>query len=660
MNNCTISVMATQDEWEVWFAANIDLEHENATKAKNRILHLEAIREKYRQAVLDGDEDLVRTLLTDISGQRPQPNTTTQHNVGRKDAASLLSSSGAALLAIAALVFTAVAWGSLGVIGQAAVLIGSTVAAVFGARHLVQRKRPATAESLSWLAGAFGAIDILAISRLGLVQGIPTHLLLAAAAAGASLLAATTSRVAGHQLRGPKQLIPISLSLTTVFATLELDSSLRAFLLSLAAFVGVRAVKGPFKAQWVRSAAGLAAAAALSSLLADTGSTHLIFGIAAGLLLVGRSEHLNLTNLRISLTAASLVEFAGWSTLILTSAKETSTWSGTTPALLPLSVFVVLGMISSRWQSGNASALCIPLVGAFIGVHLVGTSVLSRFLIVSTVVFTALLWRKRGQLAAQTVLAATLPYLGGLIIVQIGGSTTTAFILTTAYAIAGVQLGIRKKLHDVQLQAVTAAAAVVALVTVFLSAGEPSRMAGVLGVLAAGSAVLALQHRGRGIAVVVSALAAAGCYWSLLPGGRVVELATLPVSIVWCIVGIVALRRTTLRSFILLGPGLLLASVPSVIAMIVNGETLVRTLLLLMVATLVAVIGARQRLLAPIIIGVSTAVASAFTQIGPWATGMPRWITLGSAGVALLLAGARFETLRERLNSSKAKLISLR
>jgi hypothetical protein len=269
-------------------------------------------------------------------------------------------------------------------------------------------------------------------------------------------------------------------------------------------------------------------------------------------------------------------------------------------------------------------------------------------------------YASRSQLAARTVLSAAAPYLGGLVVAQIGGPTTAAFSVTTSLTVVAVHLGIRKNLVDNQLQAITGAAGSVALAAVLLSVGERTQLAGVLTVLAVGSALLALQRRGRGAAVVVSAASVAGSYWSLLPEGRVVELATLPVAFVWCLVGIVALRRTTLRSFPLLGPGLLLASVPSVIELLFTGQTLLRTLLLVAVATAVALVGARHRLLTPIIVGVSTALAAAITQVGPWAIGLPRWLTLGCAGVALLLAGARFETLRERLNSTGAKLIALR
>ena len=646
--------------WEAWFSETIENERRNVEKAETRLRELDALRQQCRQAVLDGNNELLNTLLSTLPQSVNIRRTSTDTKRQRKDTASLLSSSGAALLAVAALVFTAVAWGSLGVIGQAAVLMTSTIASVFGARHLVRRERPTTAESLSWLAGAFGAIDVLAVSRLGLVEGIPTHLLLASASAGAALLALITSRVAGKDLQSPNQLLPIALSFTAVFATFELNSSLRAFLLSVATYLALRTHIEFGNVQWLRSAAGLAAAATFSALGAETGNIALILGLSTGFLLVGPASHLNLTKLRSSVTAGALVELAGLFVLFLTAAREISTWTKITPAFLPLGVILALGVISSRLKSRNSFAFTVPAFGAFIGAHSGETPTLARLAATAALALIAVLWRTRQQLATYGLLSATLPYLVGLNVVLFGGTTTAAFLLTTAAALGAVHLAVHKKLHERELQVVTASAASVALLALYFGAGEQLRLAGTLAVLAAGSALLALQHRGRALAIVVSASSAAGCYWSLLPDDAVVELATLPVAAIWTTLGIVALKRTNLRSFPTLGPGLLIASVPSVFELVVTGDTLLRSTLLVTVATLIAVLGARRRLSAPIMIGVVTALVSALTQIGPWAVGMPRWITLGCAGIALLLAGARFESLRERFNSTGAKLIALR
>ena len=652
--------MSEQNIWEAWFSATIDIESRTVAKAETRIQELETLRAQCRQAILNGNEELLNTLLSSLPPSVSIPNTSTEAKKVRKDTASLLSSSGAVLLAIAALVFTAVAWGSLGVIGQAVILLASTGASVFGARRLLRRQRPTTAESLSWLAGAFGAIDVLAVSRLGLVEGIPTHLLLASASAGAALLALIAARVAGPELRSPKQLLPIALSFIAIFVTWELNNSLRAFLLSVVANVAVRTHVQYGNVQWLRSAAGLAAAATFSALGAETGNIALILGLSTGFLLVGPASHLNFTKLRSSVTAGALVELAGFFVLFFTAARESSAWVESTPAFLPLGVFVALGVIASQLKSHNSFAFTFPVFGAFIGSHTGETPTLARFFVTASVAIIAVFWRTRNPLAAYGVLAAALPYFVGLNVELFGGTTTAAFVFTTATAIAAVHLGVRKNLQDRELQTVSISAGSVVMLALYFASGEPFRIAGILAVLAIGAALLALQHRGRSVAGVVSALSAAGCYWSLLPNGLVVEIATLPVAVVWTALGVVVIKRTSMRSFPTLGPGLLIASVPSVLELVLSGETLLRSTLLVAVGTTLAVIGARQRLSTPIMIGVLTALVSALTQIAPWAVGIPRWITLGCAGIALLLAGAKFEALRERFNTTGAKLVSLR
>ena len=90
---------------------------------------------------------------------------------------NVLLSLGAVLLAVAAVVFTVVAWSRLGVGGRAAVLLGVTAAAAASARVLLRRRLPATAEALGGLAVALGLVDLLALRRAGLsdVDAVEAH-----------------------------------------------------------------------------------------------------------------------------------------------------------------------------------------------------------------------------------------------------------------------------------------------------------------------------------------------------------------------------------------------------------------------------------------------------------------------------------------------------
>lgn len=87
----------------------------------------------------------------------------------------LLLGLGAALLAISALTFTAVAWSRLGPSGRAVLLLGAT-AVVTGLALALRRRLPATAEAFAGLAVILMLVDVYAARRAGLGDGIPWEL----------------------------------------------------------------------------------------------------------------------------------------------------------------------------------------------------------------------------------------------------------------------------------------------------------------------------------------------------------------------------------------------------------------------------------------------------------------------------------------------------
>ncbi|MFO8076999.1 MAG: hypothetical protein R6T85_12865, partial [Egibacteraceae bacterium] len=79
----------------------------------------------------------------------------------------MLAIAGVALLAVGALVFTAVAWARLTPAGQALVLLGATVLAAVLAPVLVRRGLRTTGESIAALAGLLGAVTLLGARTQG-------------------------------------------------------------------------------------------------------------------------------------------------------------------------------------------------------------------------------------------------------------------------------------------------------------------------------------------------------------------------------------------------------------------------------------------------------------------------------------------------------------
>ena len=58
------------------------------------------------------------------------------------------------------------------------------------------------------------------------------------------------------------------------------------------------------------------------------------------------------------------------------------------------------------------------------------------------------------------------------------------------------------------------------------------------------------------------------------------------------------------------------------------------------------VLGAQLRLRSPLVVGAVTAAVIAVDQVFPVVARLPRWVTLGTAGVLLLIIGATFERRR--------------
>ncbi|MET0695131.1 MAG: hypothetical protein ABWY56_14450, partial [Propionibacteriaceae bacterium] len=48
----------------------------------------------------------------------------------------------------------------------------------------------------------------------------------------------------------------------------------------------------------------------------------------------------------------------------------------------------------------------------------------------------------------------------------------------------------------------------------------------------------------------------------------------------------------------------------------------------------------------PVVIGTVALLIVAVAQLAPYAVGLPRWLTFGTVGLALLVLGARYEQRR--------------
>ncbi len=170
-----------------------------------------------------------------------------------------------------------------------------------------------------------------------------------------------------------------------------------------------------------------------------------------------------------------------------------------------------------------------------------------------------------------------------------------------------------------------------------------------IAVLAAGGAVLAgyaaLPRRGwlaapAAAAFTASFLDAVHAVHSPVLETRTVPLAVLVGAACWYFA-----RDRAPNSWERTGAALIIGFGPSTIASLSDPDS-ARILLTLAAAVLIALAGVALRMAAPLLVGAAVAAALALSQLAPYASGLPRWLTLGAAGAVLLGLGIGFEWTR--------------
>ena len=193
-------------------------------------------------------------------------------------------------------------------------------------------------------------------------------------------------------------------------------------------------------------------------------------------------------------------------------------------------------------------------------------------------------------------------------------------------------------------------------------AGGPDPFSVGLAVVAVVAAAHVLRPSRRVVAAVVAAVAALVLLWLRLWVGdvRAVEAYSLPLAALLLAAGTRQLRRDPeVGSWPTLGPGLVVAALPSA-AVAVAATGAIRPLVLLGIAVAVTIAGAVVRLRAPLLVGLLTAVVMGVDQVFPAAAQLPRWLTIGTLGVVLLVVGATFERRRQQATQLYRRYRALR
>jgi hypothetical protein len=190
---------------------------------------------------------------------------------------------------------------------------------------------------------------------------------------------------------------------------------------------------------------------------------------------------------------------------------------------------------------------------------------------------------------------------------------------------------------------------------------EPTVTAMVLTILGSAVAAVAVLNRDRDeVAWIGVALLGVATMIRLVEDVRAPEGYTLPAAALLLGAGWWRLRSDRdLSSMRALASGLTLALVPSLLIALDEPVT-VRGALVAAGGLVALAVGVGRHWAAPFVAGAGTTAVLAVRHLGPVVEGLPRWISLGSVGLALLLVGITWEKRRRDLHAATRYLAELR
>jgi cell division protein FtsW (lipid II flippase) len=141
---------------------------------------------------------------------------------------------------------------------------------------------------------------------------------------------------------------------------------------------------------------------------------------------------------------------------------------------------------------------------------------------------------------------------------------------------------------------------------------------------------------------------------------HVPEAYTLPSALVLVAVGAWRLRQDDESATLTyLTPGLTLATVPSLLAMLEDPFSL-RALLLGVACLVLTVGGAAVRWSAPVAVGATVGTLLVLRELAPYAGQVPTWLTIGVSGAVLLTVGITWESRMNDVRRASHYLTALR
>ncbi len=172
-----------------------------------------------------------------------------------------------------------------------------------------------------------------------------------------------------------------------------------------------------------------------------------------------------------------------------------------------------------------------------------------------------------------------------------------------------------------------------------------------------------LVHPTRRLAGWLGGLLLAMATWVRLYdlGIETPELYTLPSAVALCLVGLQRLRRDeTAATLTSLAPGLVLATVPSLVRVAVAEPVSPRALLLGLGCLALVLAGVRLRWTAPVVVGGAVGALLVICELGPYAAQLPPWLLIALAGTTLTVVGVTWESRMREMRGAASYLAHLR
>jgi len=171
-----------------------------------------------------------------------------------------------------------------------------------------------------------------------------------------------------------------------------------------------------------------------------------------------------------------------------------------------------------------------------------------------------------------------------------------------------------------------------------------------------------IVHPSRRVLAWPGALLLAAATWVRLAdlGVEAPEPYTLPSAVVLVLVGLHRIRTTAAAPTApTLGPGLVLATVPSLLWVLADPVT-VRAVVLGVACLVLLLVGVWLRWHAPVVVSALVGGLVVLRELAPYALQTPQWILIGAAGTLLIACGITWESRMRDLQHAAAYLGRLR